>query len=116
MILWMLALAPGIEEHVGLGVTMGVTTGEINTKSNYLQSLTSLWFITVSKLMNWQVTSEYTDDTWMAKFVVTFPELAAWVASDLYDVELNGDNPENLSVYMQRSRGGTSLTNLVYWR
>lgn len=116
VVLWAISLIPEIEKDVTVAVCMGVTAGLIRTKSFYLDTITSSWFISLLKLTGEKVYSDWSDDTWLAKFVYLYPSVADYLGQDIFDIDLNGGDPKNLAVYTHRIRGGTSLANLECWK
>jgi pimeloyl-ACP methyl ester carboxylesterase len=115
-IIWYLAHNKDSKDDISLGISLGSPGSYIRSKSVYAYLLTSPFYHYFCKILGIHVISDLTDDVFTAKFGAAFPRLIAWISKDLYDVDLHGDNPENLYVYVYRIRGGTSLKNLLFWR
>lgn len=114
-ILWYLAYLPESQNDISLGISLGSPGSVIHSKSLYSYFLTSPFYHYFCKILGIYVISDFTEDIFTAKFEAAFPRLTAWISKDLYDVDLHGDNPDNLYVYAYRIRGGTSLKNLEFW-
>lgn len=103
-----------MEKDIGIGIAKGVVAGVIESGSLYVRMLFSSAFLNLNRALGNFVISDYTEDTWLARFIAACPSLFKWIASDLFDIELHGDDPENLSVYFARVTGGTSIRNLEF--
>jgi pimeloyl-ACP methyl ester carboxylesterase len=115
-ILWALARYPEVfDPDVAIGILLATPGGVINSNSIYLNFLSSGLFHEFCSLLGVNVISDWTDDTFLAKFVRSFPSVSTLIAKDLYDIDMHGGNAEDMAVYLHRIRGGTSLKNLMFW-
>lgn len=116
VILWALTLYPEIyDPHVSLGVLLASPGTYINTKSSYIIFLQSDFFHFLCKIFGLNVISDWTDDLFLAKFIIRWPRIAKWICKDMLDMDFNNGTTEDLSIYIHRMRGGTSFKNIELW-
>lgn len=112
---WHMAHRPEAQD-ISIGIAVGSVGGVLRTRSTYIKTLTNPLFHKLCKMTGTNVISEMDDDLSMSQFVLAFPGISAYIASSLYDINIHGDTIDNVAVYGQRLKGGTSLKNLIYYR
>lgn len=116
VILWALAQHPDLyAPHVNIGILIGTPGAYINTQSMYIKLLLSDVFHFFSKIFSVNVISDWTDDLFLAKFIIRWPRIAKWLCQDMLDIDFNKGTIEDLSIYIHRMRGGTSFKNIEFW-
>lgn len=115
VVLWHMAYRPQAQD-VSIGISVASVGGILRTRSSYIATLTHPMYHKFCEIMGIQVVCDMDDDISQSKFILAFPGISSWIASSLYDINIHGDSPENLHIYAQRLKGGTSLQNLIVYR